>query len=413
MRRKSLIKSLLVVLAVLLAGGLGVAAGIYYQKSQEVTDDGQLKASRLLPLLRHKDPQVRRATVDIIKEIGMTDPVCMASLQEVALGDGDSMVRYSAFDAVTRAGGKGAIPFLIQALKHSDAGVRQQAARSLGQLKAREAFTPLVKLFEREMQKARRQPAARQEAAVLAGALARVNPGASLPYVLRAMQAMPGNPMMRRLVAQAATKEEAPALADFGMKIPNNNTGTHLAVIKAFRKLRDRSAVPYLVKQLKNPSESVRREAAMALSQTAGRDRFEDLAAAVRKQIESLNKLPEGRTPRGISEWLGALRSAGDPRACAVFLEIAESCKHRSVRVLAARQMRVCVEPKLGARIYKLYKQTKDQHLQRMLKLVLAQAPGYGYKWDEKAKDFRRTGAVVKPEPKPKPKPPAKKAEKF
>ncbi len=412
MRRKSLIRGALVVLSVLIAGVFGVAGGIYYQRSREVTADGRFKASRLLPLLRHKDAEVRRAAVDILGTLGRTDPVCMAALQEVAVGDGDGMVRYAAFDAITKSTGVRALPFLIQALKHSDPGVRQQAARGLGQLKAKTAFTPLVKLFEREVQKVRRQPAAQQEVVVLAGALARVNPEAALPYVLRAMQVMPGNPMMRGLLSQAATREDAPALAEFGMNISAGNAGAHLALIKAFRKLRDSSAAPYLVKQLKNPSEAVRREAALALGSTAGRDHFEDLAAAVRKEIESLKELPEGRTPRGISDWLGSLRSTGDPRACAVFLEIAEGCKHRSIRVLAARQMRVCVDPRMGERIYKLYKETGDEHLQRMLKLVLSQATSYGYRWDEKTSDFKPAGAVARPKT-PAPKPPPAKPEKF
>ncbi len=401
MRRKTLISSILVVVAVLAAGALGVAAGIFYEKSQAVTGDGQLRAARLLPLLRHKDPQVRRATVDILRTLGKRDPICLAALQEVALGDDDTMVRHGAFDALTAVAGKGAKPFLMESLKSPDSGVRQQAARHLGKLKERDAFTPLVKLFEREMQNARRQPAARNEVRVLADALAKVNPGASLPYVLRAMQASPGDYMLRRLVAEAATKEEAPALAEFGMKLPDGNSGAHLGVIKAFRKLRDRSSVPYLVKQLKSPNETVRREAALALSYTAGRDCFDDLAAAVRKEVERADKLPEGRSPSGINYWIDSLRNTGDPRACAVFLEIAETCKHRQIRVLAARQMRVCVDPKLAEKVYRLYKETKDEHLQRMLKLVLSQGIGYGYKWDEKAQDFKKQAAAPAPKKEP------------
>jgi len=398
MRRKTLIGSTVAIVAVLAAGALGVAGGIYYERSQALTGDGQLKPARLLPLLRNKEPRVRRAAVDILRTLGKRDPVCLAALQEVAIGDEDSMVRHNAFEAVSNAGGRNATAFLLDSLKSPDSGVRQQAARQLGKLKAREAFTPLVKLFERELQKARRQPAARNEVRVLAVALSKVNPGASLPYVLRAMQALPGDYMLRRTVADAATGEEAPALAEFAMKLPDHNAGAHQGVIKAFRKLRHRSAVPYLVKQLKNPNANVRREAAQALSYTAGRERFDDLAAAARKELERADQLPEGRSPSGASYWIDALRNTGDPRACGVFLEAAEKCKHRSVRVLAARQMRVCVDPGLGERIYKLYKTTKEEHLRRMLKLVLSQARGYGYRWDAEAKDFKREkGATPAP----------------
>ena len=113
-------------------------------------------------------------------------------------------------------------------------------------------------------------------------------------------------------------------------------------------------------------------------------------------------------SPVGLNVWMDVLRNTGDQRACGVFLEVAEGAKHRQVRILAARGLRVCVDPKLGERVYKLWKGADDEHLKRMLTLVLTQATGYGYKWDEKAKDFkkRKPGATPGPKPKPAPKAP-------
>jgi HEAT repeat protein len=421
-RKKTLINVVVTVVAALAAGALGVVGGICYERSQTVTAGGQPRAERILPLLKHRDPNVRRAAIEVLKVVGKGEPACFDALRAAASGDEDPIVRHTAFDAVAGSGGRAATDFLLKSLRSSEPAARQQAARQLGRMKERRAFDPLTRLFEAEIR--RRSPARgmpRHELRVVVEAMANINPRQTLPYALRALRASPGDYGLRRVVARAATPEEAPALADFASKLAPAEYSAHLAVIEAFRKLRSKSAVPYLTKQLENKHAAVRGEAARALSYTAGREAFEPLAAALRREVSDAAKLPESRPPAGASRWFDPLRNINDPRACAVFLEVARTAKHSQVRVSAARAMRVCVDPALGPKVYALWKQTKEAPLKSMLKLVLQHAPGYGYRWDEKARDFKPRAEEPKPRPKaPAPKPPAKapdpeagKTEKF
>ena len=143
-------------------------------------------ATGLIPILKEKDSDVRRAAARVLGEIGPAAKTAVPALIEM-VGDADAKVRYAALTALAKIGPASpeVVPAIVKALQDKDQVVRSAALHSLGEIgsggRAGEVIPTIVKHLKDRDWKMR-------EAA--ACALAEIGPAAAeaLPALLEALK---------------------------------------------------------------------------------------------------------------------------------------------------------------------------------------------------------------------------------
>jgi len=97
---------------------------------------GAAAVPRLIELLEHTDPTVRREAVRALGKIGEPSLAALAKLNALATGDPQAGVREQSAEAIGDIGPAAAagIPVLVRALRDEEPKVRRDAARSLGKM---------------------------------------------------------------------------------------------------------------------------------------------------------------------------------------------------------------------------------------------------------------------------------------
>jgi len=116
----------------------------------------------LVEVLQDEDPDVRFTAASALRRIGspLAGPAVMMYF---ARPEEDIRVRQELVGALGSSGHREAIPLLVEALKDTDSILRGDAAKSLGQLAAREATEPLSRALAIETES---YPKERMEAAL-------------------------------------------------------------------------------------------------------------------------------------------------------------------------------------------------------------------------------------------------------
>ncbi len=175
----------------------------------------------LIKALRHPDVTVQYEAVEALGDLG--DPAAVTPLVEVLSRDEYSAVRWKAAEALSKIGTP-AVGELIGALSNPDEDVRWKAAIALGDIGDARAIDPLIGLL--------------------------------------------GDPdrFVKSRVAYALGKIGQPAVHPLTGALNNGDPGVKWGAAIALGMIKDPAALPVLVKALSDRSESVRDEAAAALS---------------------------------------------------------------------------------------------------------------------------------------------------
>ncbi|MEN6518443.1 MAG: HEAT repeat domain-containing protein [Methanospirillum sp.] len=195
----------------------------------------------LVPRLRDPLRRVRVGAARVLEETGWTPPDAREAFAfRTALGDWDAVAGM----------GSAAVPFLVEALRDADPGVREEVARALGRCRDAAAVRPLVELLARDPEEE-----VREVAAAALGALA--DPSA----VPALREALADRVQMVRLAA-------ATALEGLGWQPASDEETLTLLVATAQWGDLGRfgpAAAPRLVRALGDDSYGIRRGAGGAL----------------------------------------------------------------------------------------------------------------------------------------------------
>ena len=177
----------------------------------------------LLPLLKHKDPEVRKNAISALGDVG-DDEVARAI--EPLLADREKEVRSWALHALGRLGSKGSADSIIPLLADPDADLRAEATEVLVKTGAREKIPELVRLLGDEEAEVRRKAL----------------------WGLRIWGVRDEIPRMKKL-------------------LDDPNSSVRWNAVSAMADLGVKDSIPLLLIRLKDESQSVRRRTAEVLAE--------------------------------------------------------------------------------------------------------------------------------------------------
>jgi HEAT repeat protein len=210
----------------------------------------------MLDGLRSPDPRIRTASARVLGSV--SDRSVVRGLLDALVFDVDSAVRYASYAALRQFRDVGAVPELLQGLRHSDARARTASAEGLGSIGDRSGVGGLLDALAYDV-----DPRVRTEAAKALGAIGDL---AAVPGLLDAFRCDPDVDVLNA-ASTALIRFRDPrvvsALLD-GLRDPDSSK--RRAAAGALAELADVAAISVLLEAVGDESVQVRDYAGFALA---------------------------------------------------------------------------------------------------------------------------------------------------
>ena len=205
------------------------------------------------------------------------------------------------------SGNPAAVMPLVNALRDTDAGVRNSAVHALGELEDPRAVDALIAALAGDTDAKVRETAA--------WALGQIEDHKAVPGLLGALQ-RDQSPAVRKQAAWALGQiEDGASVAGLGAALRDDSPEVRRMAMWALGQIDDPRAVPFLMPALTNADAEVRKQAAWALGQIESKDATTPLSAALRDSDARVREtaawaLGQIEDPRAVPALAATLRDA-------------------------------------------------------------------------------------------------------
>ncbi|MFH0839200.1 MAG: HEAT repeat domain-containing protein [Candidatus Omnitrophota bacterium] len=226
----------------------------------EIKNEEDANFAKYVKNLKDKDRNIRALAAVKLTMLGRKE--ASPYLLE-ALKDTDPQVRINAANALRILTGNESLPVLIGLLNDKDAYIRRHAVNELEALRSKEAVPHLMRLLKDKDFHVRGSSVE---------ALGAIGDKSCLPALVKLLKDKDSS--VRASTAVALGKFADPYASAFLLKSINDKY-IKVEVISALRKIKEKSAVPYFVKALRNFKIKVRNEAAKGIQELADKSVIE------------------------------------------------------------------------------------------------------------------------------------------
>ena len=209
----------------------------------------------------------------------------------------------------------GDIPEVLKALGSGDDDDREEAARSLGELRTPEGVEPLIAALGDRSRYVRREAAK---------ALGAIGDERSISSLIEALK--DEDRSAREGAAEELALRGEKAVGPLAAALEDPDWHVRMGAVVALRIIGDRKVMPAIIRAAGDDSRFVRREAVKALGRMGGREVMQPLVAALRDEDGSVRLRAAGALGRsGSSDAVGPLSDALDDQDSGVRLRAAQA----------------------------------------------------------------------------------------
>lgn len=209
----------------------------------------------------------------------------------------------------------GDISEVLKALGSGDEDDREEAARSLGELKKPEGVEPLIAALSDRSRYVRREAAK---------ALGAIGDERGIPSLIRALK--DDDRSAREGAAEGLALMGENAVGPLTAALEDPDWHVRMGAVVALRIIGDRTAMPEIIRAAGDDSRFVRREAVKSMGRMGGREVMQPLIAALRDEDSSVRLRAAGALGRiGSSDAVGPLADALDDQDSSVRLRAAQA----------------------------------------------------------------------------------------
>lgn len=209
----------------------------------------------------------------------------------------------------------GGISEVLQVLGSGDEDDREEAARSLGELREPEAVEPLIAALGDRSRYVRREAAK---------ALGAIGDERGIPPLVGALK--DEDRSAREGAAEGLALMGATAVAPLTRALDDPDWHVRMGAVVALRIIGDRTVLPAIIRAAGDESRFVRREVVKTLGRIGGEEAMQPLIAALRDEDRSVRIRAAGALGRsGSSDAVGPLADALDDQDSSVRLRAAQA----------------------------------------------------------------------------------------